>query len=145
MLKVGAKVYATRVNKHPHEGNCSKSTRLSRKSRSMINILAVNWEGTEIARMLVCKSDKIIGGLHQIEQQIGVPPWRQRLVIGEHLFEENDKWSDFCVMDWSTAQLTILAEVCCVDFDLFYCDAEKNISGGWKCFCSSEVEPSVYP
>jgi hypothetical protein len=58
--------------------------------------------------MEVRSSDKVLVGMRQIEEQLGVPPCRQRLVIDEHQLEEDEVWSECGVSDWSTVQLTII-------------------------------------
>ena len=61
--------------------------------------------------MLVLASDFVLVGVIQIEEQIGVPPRNQRLVLGEKLLEENVMWSEYGVVNWSTIHLTTIVEV----------------------------------
>ena len=61
--------------------------------------------------MEVRPSDKVLVGMRQIEEQLGVPPHQQRLVVGEHQLEEDEAWSGCGVSNWSTVQLTIIVEV----------------------------------
>ena len=61
--------------------------------------------------MEVRPSDKVLVGMRQIEEQLGVPPHRQRLVVGEHELKEDEAWSGCGVSDLSTVQLTIIVEV----------------------------------
>jgi len=49
----------------------------------------VDWGGEESARIEVRPSDKVLVGMRQIEEQLGVAPCRQRLVFGEHQLEED--------------------------------------------------------
>jgi hypothetical protein len=73
----------------------------------------VNWGGEELARIEVRPSDKVLVGMRQIDEQLGVASWRQRLVLGENQLEEDKVWSECGVSDWSTVQLTIVCEVSC--------------------------------
>ena len=50
-------------------------------------------------------------GMRQIEEQIGVAPRNQRLMLEEQQLEENVMWSEYGVVNWSTIQLTIIVEV----------------------------------
>ena len=68
----------------------------------------VDWGGEESARIEVRPSDKVLVGMRQIDEQLGVAPWRQRLVFGEHQLEEHETWSEIGVSDWSMVQLTII-------------------------------------
>jgi len=70
----------------------------------------VDWGGEESARMEVHPSDKVLVGMRQIEEQLGGPPYRQRLVVGEHQLGEDETWSECGASDWSTVQLTIVCE-----------------------------------
>jgi len=54
----------------------------------------VDWGGEESARIEVRPSDKVLVGMRQIEEQLGVAPCRQRLVFGEHQLEEDKVWSE---------------------------------------------------
>ena len=74
-------------------------------------LLVANWGGEEIARLLVLASDIVRVGMIQIEEQIGVAPRNQRLVLGEKLLEENVMWSEYGVVNWSTIQFTTIVEV----------------------------------
>ena len=49
--------------------------------------------------------------MRQIEEQIGVAPRNQRLMLEEQQLEENVMWSEYGVVNWSTIQLTIIVEV----------------------------------
>ena len=66
-----------------------------------------------MARMEVLPSDTVLVGMLQVEEQLGVPPCKQRLVVGERQLGEEDVWSVCGVLDWSTVQLTIIVEVSC--------------------------------
>ena len=66
-----------------------------------------------MARMEVLPSDTVLVGMLQVEDQLGVAPCRQRLVVEERQLGEEDVWSVCGVSDWSTVQLTILVEVSC--------------------------------
>ena len=70
----------------------------------------VDWGGEELARMDVRASDKVLVGIQQIEEELGVPPCRQRLLFGERQLVEDERWSVCGVLDWSTVQLTIVSE-----------------------------------
>ena len=75
----------------------------------MIHLSVVNWGGEEVARVEVLPSDTVLVGQLQIEEQIGVPPRSQRLVLGERLLEETECWSG--VPDWSSVQITVIKDV----------------------------------
>jgi len=60
--------------------------------------------------MEVHQLDKVLVGMRQIEEQLDVPPRRQRLVFDERQLEEDETWSDCGVEDCSTIQLTIIIE-----------------------------------
>ena len=76
-----------------------------------INLIVVNWGGDEVARMVVLPSDTVLVGQLQIEDQIGVPPCKQRLVHGVQQLEEAEAWSAYGVVDWSSVQLAVINEV----------------------------------
>ena len=80
---------------------------------SILYLFVVNWAGEEKARMQVRPSDTVLVGMRQVEEQLGVAPCRQRLVVGERQLGEEDVWSVCGVLDWSTVQLTIIVEVSC--------------------------------
>ena len=81
------------------------------KIAAELYLSVANWGGEEIARLLVLASDIVRVGMIQIEEQIGVAPRNQRLVLGEQQLEENVMWSEYCVVNLSTIQLTIIVEV----------------------------------
>ena len=90
---------------------------------AMIHLSVVNWGGEEVARVEVLPSDTVLVGQLQIEDQIGVPPCKQRLVLGEEQLEETELWSVYGVLDWSSVQITVINEVwwilCFIfDFDI---------------------------
>ena len=60
---------------------------------ALIHISVVNWGGEEVARVEVLPSDTVLVGQLQIEDQIGVPPKNQRLVLGEKQLEETECWT----------------------------------------------------
>ena len=76
-----------------------------------IHFSIVNWGGDEVARVEVLPSDIVLLGQKQIEDQIGVPPHKQRLVHGEQQLDEGELWSAYGLLDWSTVQLTVIDEV----------------------------------
>ena len=80
---------------------------------AVIHLSVVNWGGEEMARMEVLPSDTVLVGMLQVEDQLGVAPCRQRLVVEERQLGEEDVWSVCGVSDWSTVQLTIIVEVSC--------------------------------
>jgi len=77
----------------------------------LFHLSVVNWGGEEIARLDVRSSDTVLVGMRQVEEQLGVPPCKQRMVVGEHELKEADEWSGCGVSDWSAVQLTIISEV----------------------------------
>ena len=83
---------------------------------AVIQLSVVDWGGEEIARLEVRPSDTVLVGMRQVEDQLGVPPCRQVMVVGERKLEEADEWSGCCVSDWSTVHLTIISEVSCEEF-----------------------------
>ena len=70
----------------------------------------VDWGGEELTQMDVRASDKVLVGMEQIEEALGVAPSRQRLLFGERPLKEDETWSVCGVLDWSIVQLTILSE-----------------------------------
>ena len=78
-----------------------------------LHLSVVDWGGEEMARMEVRPSDTVLVGMLQVEEQLGVAPCRQRLVVGERQLGEEDVWSVCGVLDWSTVQLTMIVEVSC--------------------------------
>ena len=76
-----------------------------------LNLSVVDWGGEKKARLQVLQSDIVLVGMRQIEEQIGVAPRNQRLVMGEQQLEENVMLSEYGVVDWSTIQLTTIVEV----------------------------------
>ena len=78
---------------------------------AIIHLSVVNWGGEEVARVEVLPSDTVLVGQLQIEDQIGVPPCKQRLVLGEEQLEETELWSVYGVLDWSSVQITVINEV----------------------------------
>jgi len=105
----------------------------------------LEWVGEELARMDVRASDKVLVGMQQIEEELGVPPCRQRLVFGERQLVEDERWSVCGVLDWSTVQLTIVFEETIeeeyydegyeivTDFDEEYRILTKGKSWGKRC------------
>jgi len=81
------------------------------KKTPQLRLSVVDWGGEERARLLVLESDTVLVGMQQIEEQLGVAPRCQRLVVGEQQLTEGEIWSQCGVSDWSTVQLTILVEV----------------------------------
>jgi len=81
------------------------------KKTPQLRLSVVDWGGEERARLLVLESDTVLVGMQQIEDQLGVAPRCQRLVVGEQQLTEGEIWSQCGVSDWSTVQLTILVEV----------------------------------
>ena len=77
----------------------------------MIHLSVVNWGGEEVACVDVLPSDTVLVGQLQIEEQIGVPPCKQRLVLGEEQLEETELWWVYGVLDWSSVQITVINEV----------------------------------
>jgi hypothetical protein len=76
-----------------------------------LHLIVVNWSGDEIARLEVLPSDLVLVGMRQVEEQLGVPVARQMLVCNEDLLESGRAWSSYsCVRDWSTIQLTTVAQ-----------------------------------
>ena len=80
---------------------------------AVVYLSVVDWGGEEIARMKVLPSDTVLVGMLQVEDQLGVPPRSQRLVVGERQLGEEDAWSVCGFSDWLTVQLTIIVEVSC--------------------------------
>ena len=81
------------------------------KTDGQLNLSVVNWEGEEKARLQVFQSDIVLVGMRQIEEQIGVPPRNQRLVLGEQQLEEDMMWLEYGAVNWSAIQLTTIVEV----------------------------------
>ena len=105
---------------------------------SEIHLSIVNWGGDEVARVEVLPSDNVLLGQKQIEDQIGVPPHKQRLVHGEQQLEEGGLWSAYGVLDWSTVQLTIILEVSWLQRIDFFMRCDENDAIGYpECLCSS--------
>jgi len=77
----------------------------------LFHLSVVDWGGEEIARLEVRSSDTVLVGMRQVEEQLGVSPCKQRMVVGEHKLEELELWSGRGVSNWSTVQLTIISEV----------------------------------
>jgi len=80
------------------------------------SLSVVNWGGEEQARLLVLESDTVMFGMQQIEEQLGVPPRCQRLVVGEEQLAEGEIWLQYGVSDWSTVQLTVIVEVSAAEY-----------------------------
>jgi len=78
------------------------------KKTPQLHLSVVDWGGDERACLLVLESDTVMVGMQQIEEQLGVSPRCQRLVVGEQQLTEDEIWSQYGVSDWSTVQLTIV-------------------------------------
>ena len=108
---------------------------------AVVYLSVVDWGGEEIARMKVLPSDTVLVGMLQVEEQLGVAPCRQRLVVGERQLGEEDVWSVCGVLDWSTVQLTIIVEVSCDDLPSLCMVIKATQQGIPNAFAPLELDP----
>ena len=94
-----------------------------------------------MARMEVLPSDTVLVGMLQVEEQLGVAPCRQRLVVGERQLGEEDVWLVCGVLDWSTVQLTIIVEVSCDDLPSLCMVIKATQQGIPNAFAPLELDP----
>ena len=87
---------------------CKKS---SSTESTVIHMTAVDWGGEPKARIAVYPYETVRVGMEQINDQIGVAPRLQRLVLGERQLAEHDLWSEHHVHQEAQLQLTVISEV----------------------------------